>query len=423
VLLGGFYRNEKGTFIEVTDFIEAENAPGTDISVTFTHEAWEQINARQAERGTDVQIVGWYHSHPGLGVFMSTEDDFIHSSFFPDPWHVAIVVDPLYHNWGCFKWRDGTLERTTGFYVFTERKHAKRLKTYAKTLARIKTEAPPSASAGAHVGVPTAAVIRAAVMAVVCVLVVTLLFLAYLVYATRAALARETDRYNMAVAHARASDFAGTVECLEEELALHPESDEAWAAYEVLNKPQLQQYKNSALDAVNRELFVAWNRGTMEGKPKPLGFYGEVRALGQSQGKPDTGTDPNARYKKVLRVYDREAEETYSQRLKRADALGDAMEKRKLNDARSARSKRQFAGMRNACKGAVGWLEEEGLVHTAYRFRMLMDSEKKDFEYLIKEYSRLEPGKSNAVLQELKEAYAKLDTDDKAVVGELAKMK
>ena len=55
VLLGGFYRNDKGSFIEVTDLIEAENAPGTDISVTFTHEAWEQINARQAERGTASQ--------------------------------------------------------------------------------------------------------------------------------------------------------------------------------------------------------------------------------------------------------------------------------------------------------------------------------------------------------------------------------
>ncbi len=98
VLLGGFYRNEEGSFVEVTDFIEAKGAPGTDISVTFTHDAWEQINAEQSARGPDAQIVGWYHSHPGLGVFMSSEDTFVHSSFFVDPWHVAIVVDPLYHN-------------------------------------------------------------------------------------------------------------------------------------------------------------------------------------------------------------------------------------------------------------------------------------------------------------------------------------
>ncbi len=142
VLLGGFYRNDEGSFVEVTDLIEAESAAGTDISLTFTHETWEQIHEQVARRGDDAQIVGWYHSHPGLGVFMSRQDEFIHSSFFADPWHVAIVHDPIYTNWGCFKWADGKLDRAGGFYVFAEKRQARQLRDYMKAHLANRQPAP-----------------------------------------------------------------------------------------------------------------------------------------------------------------------------------------------------------------------------------------------------------------------------------------
>lgn len=150
VLLGEFYRADEGSFIEVTDSIEAGAAKSTEQSLTFTHETWEQIAAEQAARGGSARIVGWYHSHPGLGVFMSREDEFIHSSFFTDPWHAAVVVDPIYHNWGCFKWKDGALERASGFYVFGQKNTAKRVRSYAKSLSAARQSAPASASSSAE---------------------------------------------------------------------------------------------------------------------------------------------------------------------------------------------------------------------------------------------------------------------------------
>ncbi len=59
ILLGGFYRDDQGSFLEVTEIIEARHTEGSDVSLTFTHETWEQINAEQANRGADTQIVGW----------------------------------------------------------------------------------------------------------------------------------------------------------------------------------------------------------------------------------------------------------------------------------------------------------------------------------------------------------------------------
>jgi hypothetical protein len=42
-----------------------------------------------------MQIVGWYHSHPGFGVEFSEMDLFIHRNFFPGPGQIAYVTDPL----------------------------------------------------------------------------------------------------------------------------------------------------------------------------------------------------------------------------------------------------------------------------------------------------------------------------------------
>lgn len=38
--------------------------------------------------------VGWYHSHTRSEIFLSERDVEIHNRYFPDPWHVALVVRP-----------------------------------------------------------------------------------------------------------------------------------------------------------------------------------------------------------------------------------------------------------------------------------------------------------------------------------------
>lgn len=42
----------------------------------------------------DRLLVGWYHSHPRLGIFLSGTDIRNYSTYHPDPYQVAVVVDP-----------------------------------------------------------------------------------------------------------------------------------------------------------------------------------------------------------------------------------------------------------------------------------------------------------------------------------------
>jgi nucleoid-associated protein YgaU len=99
-----------GTFGEDTARVSAAlpalKAVGSQTNVTFTHEVWDEVLAVIERDHPGERIVGWYHTHPGFGLFLSEYDMFIHKNFFSDPRMLALVVDPLAGDLGWFIWRD-----------------------------------------------------------------------------------------------------------------------------------------------------------------------------------------------------------------------------------------------------------------------------------------------------------------------------
>lgn len=84
--------------------LPALKAVGGQTNVTFTHEVWEEVLDLIDRDHPGQQIVGWYHTHPGFGLFLSEYDMFIHRNFFTDPRMVALVIDPLAGELGWFGW-------------------------------------------------------------------------------------------------------------------------------------------------------------------------------------------------------------------------------------------------------------------------------------------------------------------------------
>jgi len=107
VLVGRWEQDDGGPFVAISDCIRCDEAAKKSGEVTFTHEAWNKINHEMDTRFVDLKIVGWYHSHPSFGVFLSERDVFIHDHFFSNPGQVALVVDPVHKTEGVFSWRHG----------------------------------------------------------------------------------------------------------------------------------------------------------------------------------------------------------------------------------------------------------------------------------------------------------------------------
>lgn len=97
--------------IQIEASIAGENAEEAGAHVTFTQGTWEHIYQIKDKEYPNQRIVGWYHSHPGFGVFLSDHDTFIHKNFFASPGQVAWVYDPHSDEEGCFGWVDGRIER------------------------------------------------------------------------------------------------------------------------------------------------------------------------------------------------------------------------------------------------------------------------------------------------------------------------
>ncbi|MGZ7091121.1 MAG: Mov34/MPN/PAD-1 family protein [Candidatus Angelobacter sp.] len=93
------------------------NAAQGGAHVTFTQDTWEHIYKIKDKEYPDHKIVGWYHSHPGFGVFLSEHDLFIQQNFFSNPQQVAWVYDPHTDEEGCFGWIGGSIEKLSAIRV------------------------------------------------------------------------------------------------------------------------------------------------------------------------------------------------------------------------------------------------------------------------------------------------------------------
>lgn len=92
--------------------------------LTFTQDSQVDMHGILEERYPGKVVVGWYHTHPRMGIFMSRYDTWLHRHFFQHPWQVALVIEPHSATGGFFiPGLDGQMDpyRYFGFYELTNR--------------------------------------------------------------------------------------------------------------------------------------------------------------------------------------------------------------------------------------------------------------------------------------------------------------
>ncbi len=103
ILFGRAYQDSSfGIYTEITEAVAAPHTIGTSSHVEFTVDSWMGILDYAKEQLPGEKIVGWYHSHPNIGVFMSGTDMNTQRRFFYRDWCLSIVRDPVRNEIGYF---------------------------------------------------------------------------------------------------------------------------------------------------------------------------------------------------------------------------------------------------------------------------------------------------------------------------------
>lgn len=66
------------------------------------------------------RIVGWAHTHPGFGVFLSNFDKEQHKRFFPEPWQIAYIMDNQGSKRAVYRLVEDEWKQIEGYYVLRE---------------------------------------------------------------------------------------------------------------------------------------------------------------------------------------------------------------------------------------------------------------------------------------------------------------
>lgn len=117
-LVGDFAEKDGATCAIIMGFIDARYTDASSASLTFTHRTWGYVSEQLERRFPGLRILGWQHTHPNYGVFLSEYDLFIQENFFNLPYQVAYVVDPVRSHKGFFAWKQGRVCPLSGYYVF-----------------------------------------------------------------------------------------------------------------------------------------------------------------------------------------------------------------------------------------------------------------------------------------------------------------
>ena len=94
LLLGEVFRHEGTEWVFVREYVTAGN-DASAVSVKFTEEAFKDLIPIISSKIKKSLLVGWCHSHPGFGCFLSSTDQATQRNYFNESFSVALVVDPV----------------------------------------------------------------------------------------------------------------------------------------------------------------------------------------------------------------------------------------------------------------------------------------------------------------------------------------
>lgn len=105
LMMGTVYRDDLGEYAVVADIITTI-LDSNEVGVRFNRDSFEGLFDGM-DRSQGRMVVGWYHSHPGFGCYLSETDINTYMGVFGKDTGFAIVIDPSDGTIKAFICKDG----------------------------------------------------------------------------------------------------------------------------------------------------------------------------------------------------------------------------------------------------------------------------------------------------------------------------
>jgi len=93
-LLGHFYPQKNGEYyVSISTFVPITPEVNNRYTVKFGDEAWVELDDAYKNHPGE-RLVGWFHTHPGHGLFLSNADIKVHTEAFAEKYQFAMEIDP-----------------------------------------------------------------------------------------------------------------------------------------------------------------------------------------------------------------------------------------------------------------------------------------------------------------------------------------
>lgn len=103
-----FHDPELNSYLLVVEAaLPARGAQELPTALSYTARSWEAFVPLMQGMNQNWTLVGSYHSHPGMGVFLSRTDLDAQAEIFSQDWQIALVIDPLADEAGFYVGRSG----------------------------------------------------------------------------------------------------------------------------------------------------------------------------------------------------------------------------------------------------------------------------------------------------------------------------
>jgi len=107
-------------YVVIDSTIRLNQAVYGDKTLVIVSRLWDRV--QDELRKTEGHLIGWYHSHPPIGVELAPGDVETHLQYFKRPWHVALVLGTEHEGpvGGLFRPRPGETSVSLPFYELIE---------------------------------------------------------------------------------------------------------------------------------------------------------------------------------------------------------------------------------------------------------------------------------------------------------------